>query len=234
MNRVEYIRAEEKKYHNSFYENYKLFEQGSWLHKPVKTVMDLMDGFKDIQYLRVLDLGCGIGRNSIPIAEKLRSRNGIVVCVDLLESAIEKLNYYSKEYEVQDCIESQISDIEHFNIAPMEYDFIVAVSALEHVSSERALVSKINEMALGTKIEGINCIIINSNVREITIETNKVLDPMFEVNITTQSILELLDQQYNGWEIQQRIIKQLDFDIERDGQLVRLTTDCITYVAKKI
>lgn len=30
MNRIEY---EEKKYHESCYNNYTLFEEGSWLHK---------------------------------------------------------------------------------------------------------------------------------------------------------------------------------------------------------
>lgn len=36
MNRIEFIRKEEKKYHDYYYDNYKLFEEGSWLHKPVK------------------------------------------------------------------------------------------------------------------------------------------------------------------------------------------------------
>ena len=47
MNRLNYIRQEEKKYHDLCYEQYKLFETGSWLYKPVKTVMDLMDYFEE-------------------------------------------------------------------------------------------------------------------------------------------------------------------------------------------
>ncbi|PFN17980.1 methyltransferase [Bacillus cereus] len=46
MNRIDYIRQEEKKYHGLCYEQYKLFEIGSWLCKPVKTVMNLMDHFE--------------------------------------------------------------------------------------------------------------------------------------------------------------------------------------------
>lgn len=38
--RITKIRDEERKYHEACYENYKLFEEGSWLSKPVKTVMD--------------------------------------------------------------------------------------------------------------------------------------------------------------------------------------------------
>lgn len=66
MNRIDYIRQEEKNYH----EQYKLFEAGSWLFKPVKTVMDLMNHFDGQNNLQVLDLGSGVGRNSIPIAKK--------------------------------------------------------------------------------------------------------------------------------------------------------------------
>ncbi len=56
MNRINYIRHEEKKYHDLCYEQYKLFETGSWLYKPVKTVMDLiMDYFEGQNNLQVLD-----------------------------------------------------------------------------------------------------------------------------------------------------------------------------------
>lgn len=57
MRRLELIRNEEKKYHDFCYENYKLFEKGSWLYKPVKTVMDLLPLFEDKTNLKVLDLG---------------------------------------------------------------------------------------------------------------------------------------------------------------------------------
>lgn len=234
MNRVDIIRTEEKKYHDFCYENYNLFEPGTWLHRPVRTVLDLLEQFEDNDYFSVLDLGSGIGRNSIPIAESMKNRNGKVVCVDLLYSAIENLRYYSEKVGVQDIIETRLSDIENFTINHTEYDLIIAVSALEHVSSEEVLVTTLNEMVLGTKINGVNCIIIGSNIREITLETNIELDPMFEVNLSTKRMLEILDAQYDGWEIQKRFVNELQYDIERDGQAVKLTTDCITFVAKNI
>lgn len=97
MNRILDIRSKEKEYHDHCYENYKLFEQGSWLHKPVQTILDLFSNFDDRDEVNVLDLGCGIGRNSIPLVEKLGERKGTIVCVDLLESAIDKLHYYQHE-----------------------------------------------------------------------------------------------------------------------------------------
>ncbi len=115
MNRLQTIRHEEKKYHDSCYDNYKLFEPGTWLHRPVRTVLDLLSQFEDYERLDVLDLGSGIGRNSIPIAEFMKDgRGGQVVCVDFLESALGKLSEYAEQYEVSAFIEPVLSDIDHY------------------------------------------------------------------------------------------------------------------------
>lgn len=39
MSRFQLIRQEEKAYHDFFYKNHTLFETGSWLHKPVPSIM---------------------------------------------------------------------------------------------------------------------------------------------------------------------------------------------------
>ncbi|MDQ0060084.1 class I SAM-dependent methyltransferase [Paenibacillus harenae] len=233
MNRVERIRDVEKKYHDACYEEHKLFEPGSWLHKPVATVLEVLEQFKEYRELNVLDLGAGIGRNSIPIAQTLIGRAGKVVCVDLLESAIAGLLENSKQFGVESYIDARLSDIEHFTIVPSEYDYIIAVSSLEHVSSEAILARKLGEMVRGTKPGGFHCIIIGSNIQETTQHGNMKLDPMFEVNISTESMLALLDEQYAGWDVQRRHVKPLAYEIDRNGEPVKLTTDCITFVAKR-
>ncbi|WP_258171215.1 bifunctional 2-polyprenyl-6-hydroxyphenol methylase/3-demethylubiquinol 3-O-methyltransferase UbiG [Paenibacillus sp. R14(2021)] len=139
MDRVAYIREQEKQYHDDCYARSKLFEPGSWLHKPVQTVMELLEAFDGNEELTVLDLGCGVGRNSIPIAECLMHRRGSVVCVDVLESAISGLTAYSREFGVDAFIRPVLSGIEAFEIEPGAYDYIVAVSALEHVCTIDAL-----------------------------------------------------------------------------------------------
>ncbi|MNZ70951.1 Methyltransferase domain protein [compost metagenome] len=187
-----------------------MFEPGSWLHKPVKTVIDLIDEYKNQDYLNVLDLESGIGK---------------VVCVDLLESAIDKLKSYSQKLGIEQYIETRLSDIEDFKIENEEYDIIVSVSAMEHVSSQRALENKLKEMTLGTKTNGSNCIIIGSNIREVIIDNGQELDPMFEVNISTECMMEILDHHYAGWEVNKRFVKQLEYEIDRNGEPVKLTTD---------
>ncbi|GAA0336460.1 class I SAM-dependent methyltransferase [Bacillus carboniphilus] len=234
MSRVDLIRKEEKKYHDFCYENYKLFEEGSWLYKPVKTVMDLLPLFNNKENIRVLDLGSGVGRNSIPIAQEIKEKNGQVVCVDLLDSALDKLKLYSEEYEVKEVIKPQKADIGHYDIKKNEYDFIVAVSTLEHVESEDIFESVIRQMALGTKDEGINCIIVNSEVEEIDIKSNQKLDVMMEINIKTEDMINKLDRIYEGWELLNKLVKPLEYKIVRDEKDVLLKTNAITYVVRKI
>ncbi|MDY7222614.1 hypothetical protein [Halalkalibacterium halodurans] len=88
-------------------------------------------------------------------------------------------------------------------------------------------------MASGTKNEGINCIIVNSEVEEIDISTNEKLDAMMEVNMKTKDMLSKLRQSYNGWEIVNQLVKPLEYKIVRDERDVLLKTNAITFAVKK-
>ncbi|MCQ6372384.1 class I SAM-dependent methyltransferase, partial [Bacillus cereus] len=199
MNRIDYIRQEEKKYHGLCYEQYKLFEIGSWLYKPVKTVMDLMGHFEGQNNLQVLDLGSGIGRNSIPIAQKIRNTSSTVTCVELLNSALTKLQTYSKEHDVFEVIKTEQAAIENYHIDSNAYDYIVAVSSLEHIKSEEDFKNVLHSMKKVTKNGGINCLIINSNIQEIDLKTNEELEALIEINLSTEELIRLLKNIYKGW-----------------------------------
>ncbi|MGE7881633.1 class I SAM-dependent methyltransferase [Bacillus sp. NPDC094077] len=234
MIRIDYIRQEEKKYHDLCYEQYKLFEAGSWLYKPVKTVMDLMDYFEGQNNLQVLDLGSGVGRNSIPIAQKIMNSGGTVTCVDLLNSALTKLQIYSREHGVFEEIKAEQSAIEDYYIAPITYDYIVAVSSLEHVKSEEDFKKVLHSMKNGTKSGGINCLIVNSNIQEIDLETNQELDALVEMNLSTEEMIFLLKNVYAEWKEVKIDIKNLSYDIVRNGKLIKLITNAITFVVQKM
>ncbi|WP_368906910.1 class I SAM-dependent methyltransferase [Bacillus wiedmannii] len=233
MNRIKYIRQEEKKYHDLCYEQYKLFETGSWLYKPVKTVMDLIEYFEGQNNLQVLDLGSGVGRNSIPIAQIIKNNNGTVTCVDLLDSALTKLQIYSKEHDVFEVIKTEQAAIENYYIQPDTFDYIVAISSLEHIQSEEDLKNVLHSMKKGTKTGGINCFIINSNIQEIDLHTDEKLDALIEINLPTEDMIHLLKSIYKEWQEIKLEIKELAYDIVRNERDIQLKTNAITFVVQK-
>ncbi len=225
------IREAEKASHIEIYSTAKLFESGSWLQKPVKTVMDLMPFFEKHQEVNVLDLGCGVGRNCIPIAQEYKSRCKID-CVDILDFAIDELKQNSIEYNVENEINGIVSSIDDFEIKANHYDLIIAVSALEHVDNAESFKQKLVEISKGIKKDGIACLIINSQITEINKENGQKLIPQFEVNLESQELLDMLSKAFNGWEIIKSTIRSQRYDIPREDYVSDLTTDVVTLVAK--
>lgn len=143
---IKSIRESERNSHIELYSSEELYKEGSWLNKPIKTVTDLFSLFEDCTEFRALDLGSGVGRNSIAIAKQFQDMSCRVDCVDILELAIEKLLENAKRFGAEECIHGVISPIEEFQIVPKTYDLILAVSALEHIDSKEAFVWKLEEM----------------------------------------------------------------------------------------
>ncbi|WP_369682424.1 class I SAM-dependent methyltransferase [Alkalihalobacillus sp. LMS6] len=232
LNRVEQIRADEKRYHDFIYEHHVLFEEGSWLHKPVSMIQGTLPSLLDIPNVRVLDLGCGVGRNSIPIASEIQKNHGKVVCVDLLDSALTKLERYSQTYGIEHAIQPVKSDIAAYSFPENHFQWIVAISALEHVSSVQALTGVLEKMKRATKEGGVHSLIVNSNVEERCVETNQRIEASIEVNLPTKNMENLLNKTYRNWNVLTQTVKPLSFNILREQKEVRLTTNAITLVVK--
>ena len=115
--RLNHIRQAEAASHTQAYSNHSLFSPGSWLAKPVKTVMDLLSLFEGYTDFRALDLGSGVGRNCIPVAQRFSGIPCRVDCVDILEFAIAKLNENALQYGVENCIRGIVSSIDDYDIA---------------------------------------------------------------------------------------------------------------------
>ena len=231
--RIDVIRKAEAESHTEAYTSHSLFSPGSWLAKPVKTVMELLPLFEGYSQFAALDLGSGVGRNCIPVAQHFSGIPCRVDCVDILELAIAKLDENAKKYGVADCIRGIISAIDDYEIAADSYDLILAVSALEHIASQTAFEKKLCEIRDGLRHGGIACLIVNSGVMEHDKITGQELLPQFEVNLPTGQMQDLLENTFAGWQVIKHTIVHQKYEIPRENCIANLETDVITYVVRK-
>ena len=231
--RLDEIRKAEAESHTQAYTSHSLFSPGSWLAKPVKTVMELLPLFEGYTRFTALDLGSGVGRNCIPVAQHFSEIPCRVDCVDILALAIAKLNENAQQYGVADHIQGIVSAIDDYEIAADSYDLILAVSALEHVASQAAFEKKLHEIRDGLRPGGVACLIVNSGVVEHDKLTGQELLPQFEVNLSTTHMHDLLENSFTGWQVIKHTIVHQKYDIPRETGIADLETDVVTYVVRK-
>lgn len=231
--RIQQIRESEKKSHIEMYSNEKLYKSDSWLKKPIKTIREITPLFKEYNKLNVLDLGCGVGRNSIYVAQEYKNIDCVVECVDILEIAIEKLNANAAEYQVSSNVRGIVKTIENYSIQADNYDLIIAVSALEHIDSKSSFVNKMVEIRDGVRKEGIVCLVINSEVREKDKVTGEELPAQFEVNLPTAELQKILNKEFEGWAILKSTVSNQQYDIPRENRISDLQSNVVTFVARK-
>lgn len=231
--RLQIIRANERISHVELYSEKEIYQEGSWLNRPIKTVTDLFPLFEGYDNFRALDLGSGVGRNSIAIAKQFSNGFCRVDCVDILELAIEKLLENAKRFGVEAHIHGEVCPIEKFEIVPDTYDLILAVSALEHIESKESFVKKLEEIREGIKEQGVVCLVVNSEVIERNKETGEALFPQFEVNLPTEELQGILQNTFAGWEILKSTVRGQQYDIPRGNIISELETKVVTYVVRR-
>ncbi len=110
---------------------------------------------------------------------------------------------------------------------------ILAVSALEHIDSRESFIQKLYEMRDGVKVQGIVCLVINSEVSERDKATGALLFPQFEVNLPTEELQDLLQSVFDGWEILKSTVRAQQYEIPREQCISELTTNVVTFVVRK-
>ena len=232
-NRLKQIRESEKQSHIEMYSNSELYKEGSWLRKPIKTVLDIIPLFNDYSELNVLDLGCGVGRNCIAIAQSFKNIPCKIDCVDILDLAIEKLYENAEELGVASSINGIVESIENYPVGENKYDLVIAVSALEHIDSEQSFLSKLSEINMGIRKNGIVCLVINSDVKETDKSTGEEIPAQFEVNLQTEKLQAVLKEKFSDFEIMKTAVSEQQYDIPRGDIISDLKTKVVTFVARK-
>ena len=230
---LQQIRENERNSHEELYSSEELYQEGSWLNKPIKTVLDILTLFEGYKELRALDIGSGVGRNSIAIAKQYKYISCRVDCVDILNLAIEKLKVNAEKYGVPHCIHGIVSAIEDFEISESTYDLVLSVSALEHIDSKESFVKKLCEIEKGIRKNGVVCLVINSEITERDRATGEPLLPQFEVNLPTEELQELLHKTFAGWEVLKTMVREQKYDIPRENITSALETKVVTFVGRK-
>lgn len=231
-NRLKQIRESERKSHIEMYSSDELYKEGSWLRRPIKTVLDLMPLYEEYDEINVLDLGCGVGRNCICIARQYHNKICKIDCVDILDLAIEKLYANAEEYGVESNICGIVKPIDDYEILENNYDLIMAVSSLEHVDSRETLVNKLQEIKKGIRKNGIVCLVMNSNVIEIDKETGKQIPAQFEVNLPTEELQNICENIFTEWTVLKSTVVEQQYDIPRESGISDLKTSVVTFVVK--
>ncbi|ASS65506.2 MULTISPECIES: class I SAM-dependent methyltransferase [unclassified Paenibacillus] len=199
----EEARESEKAYHAHLYETEEILEPGSWLSEPIPAVMEYLElVIAGNPNPAVLDLGCGSGRNAIPIAKRLQEAgDGRLTGSDLLEEAASKLAENARKYGVEKQVEAVRCDAEKADYEPDAYDYVVACGCLEHVSSEDALKAVIGRLQQATRTGGIHCLAMNTGISERAAATGEELDAKIELNLPEEEADRLLRDAYADWNL---------------------------------
>lgn len=224
-------RRETVRYHQEFYANHELFKEGSWLHKPSPFVLRSLDYVERNGALRALDLGCGVGRHTLPLAERLPS-GSYVVGMDLLPLAAERLAHNAADAGLGDRIQAVVADLDHVALAPESLDLLVSVSALEHSRDMAALDRLLARCRSATRPGGVHCLIMGTDKMEVA-HDGSARPAHVELPLTKAEGSAALKRAYAGWEWLAFSDLSFSVDEEREGEEYTLTATNLRLTARR-
>jgi tellurite methyltransferase len=221
-------RDETLRYHQEFYSRHDLDEDGTWLGKPSKFVMRSLRHLPDGP-VTVYDLGAGVGRHALPIAEAVAD-GSTVIGVDFLPMANEKLLENAAEAGVE--VEAVTADLEEFDLPAEAADLIFGISALEHVSSLQAFEDLLHRLKVGTKHGGLHCLEIFYDRYEVEM-TGVVRPALVEFPLSQDDLVAVIDRVYGDWERLEEKYGEGAVEEARNGEPYKLKSSNLRLLVKK-
>jgi tellurite methyltransferase len=226
-------RSETLQYHKAYYGRFKLFEKDSWLESPDKALMDILaflDGAP-----KILDLGCGVGRNAVPMAQALKKANkkGTVTGVDVLAESITLLEQYATEYGVADIIKPVLADNDDFVIEAESYDLIAAVSTLEHCRGKERVKQLMAEIAAGTRRGGFVRIEMTTDRRVTDVDSKESIPTFVETPLSRSEVEDMINDVFKGWNVIKSTVDPYEEVLEKDNRSVHWCSTQINFTAQK-
>lgn len=133
---------------------------------------------------KVIDLGCGDGRNAIPLAQA----GFTVTAIDISKAGIRKLNFLSNREEL--AIHCSVADMTRFEF-PEEYDLIISHGCL-HFIERRHWKEMIEQFMTHTAPFGFNVITVFTDAIPVSPDLAPLCVGLFREG-------ELFEM-YSGWE----------------------------------
>ncbi len=93
-------------------------------------------GFEQDEYLRVADIGCGTGAQSIILAKHI---NGHITAIDLFPEFLEKLDQKAREIGLSDKITTQRQSMDKLQFGENELDLIWSEGAIYNIGFEAGI-----------------------------------------------------------------------------------------------
>lgn len=135
---------------------------------------------------RILDLGCGDGRNALYLA----SQGFFVDCVDVSKNAIDKINLLIKKPNIK--INTVLCDVKSFEYT-CDYDMIIAHGLLQFIDKKHQSVV-IKDMKQHTKKNGYNIISVFTDELPIPDDLKDIMVGIFKE--------EEIKEYYSDWDIE--------------------------------
>jgi len=224
------------------YLSYKTYVRSS---KKFEQLEDLSSSAEDTALLKlvtelplnrtpvILDLGCGVGRYTIPLAKELESRGPLIICVDNLDLALARLLEYAVENGVASFMTAIDKELPDFLIEGNRYDLILAISSLEYAFDKSYFPAIIEQIKCGTHLNGLNYITINTDLLETDQKTGKSLFPQVEAYFTEDEALELLRESYSDWSILALESRRCREILKREEKTILAECVSVTLVGQK-
>lgn len=234
MNNFNAARQETINYHEKYYSQHKLFEQGSWLAEPDPACLAIVKKMVQAgKALQILDIGCGVGRNAIALAQLLKETNSQIRCVDMLPLALEKLREYARWYGVENIVVPVLVDMDDLDIEPGCYDFILAVSCLEHSKDLEILWRTLTAIQRGTARGGYNRLSFSTDRQVVDAVSNLPITTLVETPLRGDILLEELTRRYSNWQNLKIETSVYSETLEYNGQPVCWSSKEISLVASR-
>ncbi|RSL32594.1 class I SAM-dependent methyltransferase [Salibacterium salarium] len=233
MEQIERLRTRQRNHYHHFYNSQSLFEKGSWLEKPSAAIQKYIPVIQKTPDSRVLDLGCGPGRHAIPVAQAIQPQGGQVTAVDHLPLAIEQLQHYGAQYGVLNSIQTTLVEVENVEIPEQTFDWVFAVSLLEHVSSEAELSKLLTRIEAGVISKRYVTFVIDTDVKEKKAGTNHLLEPLVECNMSASDMKKHLRQAFPSWRVVVEKEEEQNSIISRGQGTIEQSKNVITFLAQK-